>query len=581
MPTLPHILSTMKRFRDPKKLSFLNLELLQLDIAAAIGVKTLMFEAAIKGSTGNLYKTIIRFSNVKFTPERQTYKGKSAIVGDAHSITFFEPINVRQHNMMTKCACFTGDTLIPLLNGNSVPIKDLVSKEKFFVYSYDTIHKKIVIGEGYNCKKYAENAELIEIVLDTGYKVKCTPDHMFLTKLGEWVEAKNLKPNMSLEPLYRKIGSKSCVKNYEQVYQGNGIWEFTHHLTDKFNNIKVNSGFIRHHKDFNKFNNSPDNIDIMHYSEHRRFHASLLKTNNPMFNKEIVAKNKKANKLSGKLTSERLKTNNPMFNKEIVAKNIQTRRENNSLKFIHKNFKIDNNEVKIKMVNTRKSKGLIGQNFDKCLLGLKKSILNKTFHSMQQEHKQKMSLMYKNGTNPLFKNPSRYTLKAENVRKWLLALPNGEYKLTHDYINLLGYTQYGHMLRGVQTQVLKIPTMRYDHNLRTLYKNDINFNHKVIAINKITEKQDVYCFSVKNYENFVIDVESGKSMSSGVVVHNCPDYRFRFEKEDYDNKFNIGNWRRYEDYPGRYRVNPEHIPGICKHILFLLSRLKSQGYVKE
>ena len=67
---------------------------------------------------------------------------------------------------------------------------------------------------------------------------------------------------------------------------------------------------------------------------------------------------------------------------------------------------------------------------------------------------------------------------------------------------------------------------------------------------------------------------------------SCYDFRYRMEKELYDKKSLIGNWRKYvrqtppppKGYP---YANPEHVLMFCKHIWSLLNALKKAGRIKE
>jgi len=66
---------------------------------------------------------------------------------------------------------------------------------------------------------------------------------------------------------------------------------------------------------------------------------------------------------------------------------------------------------------------------------------------------------------------------------------------------------------------------------------------------------------------------------------SCPDFRFRFEKELFDNKGLIGRFRKYtrktppppEGFP---YANPEELMGYCKHIHSFLTRLKNTKRIK-
>ncbi|NCC33739.1 MAG: hypothetical protein EOM24_17245 [Chloroflexia bacterium] len=110
------------------------------------------------------------------------------------------------------------------------------------------------------------------MTLDNGQPIHCTPDHEFLTRDGQLRQAHELKPGDSLMPLYRQL-----VRGYEAVYQPlNGHLLPTHRLADEWN---VRHGLYedspdthRHHRDYNRRNNNPWNIERMDASEHIRLH---------------------------------------------------------------------------------------------------------------------------------------------------------------------------------------------------------------------------------------------------------------------------------------------------------------------
>ena len=88
--------------------------------------------------------------------------------------------------------CLTGDTLVDTINGQ-VPIRDLVGKEGE-VFCYDTENHGGTSSKFYNVRKTRENAQVYEVELEDGTRVKATEDHLFYTERG-WVRLKDL--NMS------------------------------------------------------------------------------------------------------------------------------------------------------------------------------------------------------------------------------------------------------------------------------------------------------------------------------------------------------------------------------------------------
>src|SRR5437588_4442745 len=70
--------------------------------------------------------------------------------------------------------CFTADTLVPTIDGNSHPIGRLVeSGEEIFVYSLSAEHKVVVTKA--TAKKTRLNAPLVRVTLDNGREINCTP----------------------------------------------------------------------------------------------------------------------------------------------------------------------------------------------------------------------------------------------------------------------------------------------------------------------------------------------------------------------------------------------------------------------
>src|SRR5215471_9208811 len=98
--------------------------------------------------------------------------------------------------------CFTGDTKITLLDGSEKTFAELAqlrADEVFHVYSVDD-KGNIVVGAGRNARVTRRSAELVEMTLDSGAKVRCTPDHRFMLADGTYKEARSLTPTDSLMP---------------------------------------------------------------------------------------------------------------------------------------------------------------------------------------------------------------------------------------------------------------------------------------------------------------------------------------------------------------------------------------------
>lgn len=147
--------------------------------------------------------------------------------------------------------CFTGDTKVKMLDGTYKSFEELAEMEKlnpgrdYWVYSCDE-QGNIVPGKAYRpeIKKYV--TELMEVTLDDGSTVTCTPDHKFLTRDGQMIEIQDIPEGTSLMPLYHKIGTTEG-EGYEMVFNpSTSTWENTHKL------VKSEAGLVNHHIEMNQ-----------------------------------------------------------------------------------------------------------------------------------------------------------------------------------------------------------------------------------------------------------------------------------------------------------------------------------------
>ncbi|MDE1865979.1 MAG: hypothetical protein KGH94_05065 [Candidatus Micrarchaeota archaeon] len=183
--------------------------------------------------------------------------------------------------------CFTKDTKIRLADGRDLNFEQLIDEQskgkRHWTFALNTDNGLIEVTEIKNPRLTRKNAGLIEVTLDNGEKIRCTPDHRFLLHNGTYEQAKNLSPGTSLMPLYTKISDGTIDKNlrgYEMVMQPKtNEWQFIHHISDQWNLVggiyARSNGRVRHHIDFNKRNNNPDNIRRMDWKEHWRLHYEL------------------------------------------------------------------------------------------------------------------------------------------------------------------------------------------------------------------------------------------------------------------------------------------------------------------
>ena len=141
----------------------------------------------------------------------------------------------------------------------------------------------VIITEIKNPRLTQKNVEIMKVTLDNGEEIKCTLNHKFMLRDGSYKEAQYLQSGNSLMPVYFKLSTKDDgqkVIGYSMVFQPkSNEWSFFHYLSDKWNLengiYSVSAGRVRHHIDFNKLNNNPDNIRRMHWKDHWLLHSSL------------------------------------------------------------------------------------------------------------------------------------------------------------------------------------------------------------------------------------------------------------------------------------------------------------------
>jgi intein/homing endonuclease len=199
--------------------------------------------------------------------------------------------------------CFHADTLIATADGrNAVSIKQLAEEGKDVpVYSMDTVTGEMSVQWGRNPRVTGHNKKLLRVHFEGSNKgeyLDVTPNHRFILNDGREVEAKDLSPGDSL-PQFKK---SKFNDDYIRVYTPTtGKYQVEHRMIAEFHdptgfakNYKedVSNGFchtrgvVVHHKDEDKTNNHPDNLEITTASEHNRIHnVEYVGEGNPMYGK--------------------------------------------------------------------------------------------------------------------------------------------------------------------------------------------------------------------------------------------------------------------------------------------------------
>lgn len=170
--------------------------------------------------------------------------------------------------------CFTGDTRIKLLDGTDKTFRELArlpKNEIFYVYAVDA-NGRIVVGEGRNARVTRRHAQLVQVTLDTGEKIRCTPDHRFMLRDGSYREAQHLTSNDSLMPGYFDTAPvKEGLNNYLRVKQpSTGEYDFVHQFDNVEDLIQEALSYNHRVQSVTKLKEREDVYDIT-VDEHHNF----------------------------------------------------------------------------------------------------------------------------------------------------------------------------------------------------------------------------------------------------------------------------------------------------------------------
>lgn len=404
--------------------------------------------------------------------------------------------------------CLSGDTQIKLLDGTTRSIRDLSESDakNFWVYSFDIKNNKMVPGKALYAKKTVSILEKYIITFDNGRSIECTGNHRFLTLDNKYIEAKDLELNSRIKPLYfditkpkdYRIISKNMNKvnyldkGYEIFIDSDGDWYPTHRRVTDIAYPGVSFKFMtRHHKNFNKLDNRPENLQLLPWKDHINLH-NLLGTNNfRELNKELwdysnpkYEKSREKHRIGhSKSMKDRFK-NDPEFLRKAqesikYARKIRWSRSEEHKKFskyysshMKERWKIpeyveyQKSQTRKLFLNTRLNKSL--------------EICSKVINSGEE--------LSENSYNKF------RVSKSDKISTFTFSslIEKLNFKLIIEYVN---------------------SGFRFPTNGLEVYKN-----HRVIDIKKVnlSIKEDMYDIEVEKYNNFLVQLDE----HSGVFVHN-------------------------------------------------------------
>lgn len=188
--------------------------------------------------------------------------------------------------------CVVGEALVSVADGRiHVPISVLAEEGKDVpVYCYDG-KGEIVIRTMRNPRVTGYKSKILKVTMDDGSFVRVTPNHKIRLSSGEYIEARMIQVGDSLKTKTRYASSIKWICNDDKRH-GNYWWicdgqrknKAEHRIiAESLLGRKLKAGEVVHHKDRNGFNNTIENLEVMHRNEHNAIHReSMLGDNNPM-----------------------------------------------------------------------------------------------------------------------------------------------------------------------------------------------------------------------------------------------------------------------------------------------------------
>lgn len=388
----------------------------------------------------------------------------------------------------TYARCFRGDTRVALVDGTAPTLEEMARRaedgEQFWGYSIGS-HGRVIVTL-LETPRYIGRDSLIEVTLDNGQSIFCTPDHQFLTRDGRMVEAHTLRPHDSLMPLYRQLH-----RGYEMVYQPlNGHLHPTHRLSDEWN---LRNGIYddisdshRHHIDVNRLNNNPWNIIRMDASEHIHLHnrESYGADFDPIAHSEsikaAIAKSKQDPQWSAMFSQQQQEKaqafwHDPKYEPQRRA--LLERRQHCS-----EQTRDAHRQAMIRYYQDRQARVLTGE------------LSKKAWAQDDGSRRKRQSDLMKEIVG---RSKTRHDITAATVRDALDrtgSIRGAARFLSCDRSVFRRFPEVIQSFRGQAPQSTKR-------------------NHKVVSVKDVPGTHDVYCLTVPEAGNFALD--------SGVFVHNC------------------------------------------------------------
>ena len=432
--------------------------------------------------------------------------------------------------------CFSGSTKVKLLDGRSLTMEELYNKfgttKPFYVYSCDK-DGNVVFKKAYSNGVTRRDADVVKVTLDNGSSIICTPDHRFMLRDGSYEMAMHFERGRSLMSTYfnYKNSTKTIFgSTYETFINPRDMKEYYTHREvarqyygDTYGKLGKDGCFRNaHHVDFNSLNNVPENLKVMDRNEHYSLH---------IHGENSVSNRCKSQWSSGQFDNIDRISASRKANFEKAVRFVKILRD------VGYDINIDNyqgfvdaftgqhgiyyNVVSADWFSVVDNGHSLSEVFEEVnsrdwerFFNSNKKILDKIKSLNYDETKQGIcDGTYDTSVGDYLDLSNKGVRDTLSFLNYLLSeygdFTNREYMAYHSERDLDKYHfafRYGNLCKY-------FGSFARAKDLASVY------NHKVVSVEILPYKEDVYDIEVEDTHNFLIDLGD----DSGVFVHNCRD----------------------------------------------------------
>lgn len=435
--------------------------------------------------------------------------------------------------------CFDGDTLVALADGRNISFKEIVTEQEegkeHFCYTIRN-DGKIGLERIINARMTKKNAEVIKLTLDNGEEIICTPDHLFMLRDSSYKTAVELTSDNSLMPLHRKLSDINepniTIEGYEMAWDVRSeSWLFTHILADWYDRwlgiYSKGDGDHCHHVDFNKRNNNPTNIRRLTANAHLALHREHL--GKTLHRPDVVEKCRAIHQSQ----QFREKMSNRMKEPEthhILSSQAKAQWANDEYKafMVQKWREFYESNEDYRKQNSEQLNKAQQEYWSKEENRKAQSERTRSFYIEHPEAKEELSrlakvqwqdeelLNWRKGKTSKqwtqeFRAKRKSAIQQTYYRKTLAALKQIE--VEKGVIDVDAYQ--AHRLKTKDKSLLRLDSFCkrfFDGNIEKVFEAVANYNHRIVSIERLEKRIDVYDIEVPNTHNF--------ALACGVFVHN-------------------------------------------------------------